>query len=54
METGEGNGLAFLKNLFLCRELSAGIQAYCGEETLKSFQEASNGGKYDSWSSLKC
>ena len=54
METGDGHGLAFLKNLFLCRELSAGIQAYCGEETLNTFQEASIGGKFDSRSSLNC
>lgn len=43
METGDGHGIAFLKNLFLCRELSAGIQAYCGDASLKSFEEALSG-----------
>jgi hypothetical protein len=47
METGDRqHGLDFLKNLFLCRELSAGIQAYCGDESLKSFEEALTGGKF--------
>lgn len=54
METGDGHGIAFLKNLFLCRELSAGIQAYCGDASLKSFEEALSGGKFGPWSSLKC
>jgi hypothetical protein len=47
-------GLVFLKNLYLCRELSAGIQAYCGEVTLNSFDEASTCGKFVPMSSLKC
>lgn len=43
---GQAMGLVFLKNLYLCRELSAGIQAYCGDESLKSFEEALTGGKF--------
>jgi len=54
METGDGHGIAFLKNLFLCRELSVGIKSYCGDASLESFEKALAGGKFGPWSRLKC
>ena len=42
--THEG-GLAFLRDLYLCKELCPAMQLYCGRNSLETFQAAVAQGK---------